>query len=86
MEPLDTLQAALAADPDDLESRYQLAVRLAASGDFPGALDEAMTILQRDRSFRDDLGRLTMIRIFSLLGKGSELASAYRRRMFNFMH
>ena len=45
-----------------------------------------MTILQQDRKFRDDIGRTTMIRIFTLLGKGSELAGAYRRRMFNFMH
>jgi thioredoxin-like negative regulator of GroEL len=45
-----------------------------------------MAILQQDRTFREDLGRTTMIRIFTLLGKGSELATAYRRRMFNFMH
>ena len=45
-----------------------------------------MTILQKDRSYGEDLGRMTMIRIFTLLGKGSELASSYRRRMFNFLH
>jgi thioredoxin-like negative regulator of GroEL len=34
----------------------------------------------------DDVGRTTMVRIFALLGKGSELTGQYRRRMFNFMH
>lgn len=81
-----SLEAAVAADPDDLESRYQLAVVLAAGGSYEPALDQCMAILQQDRTFRDDLGRTTMIRIFTLLGKGSELATAYRRRMFNFMH
>ena len=47
---------------------------------------KAMAILQADRSFRDDIGRLTMIRIFNLLGKGSDIAASYRRRMFAFMH
>ena len=80
------LASQLEAAPDDLEVCYQLAVRAAAEGDFEAALDLAMSILQRDREFRDDLGRTTMIRMFSVLGKGSDLAAGYRRRMFNFMH
>ena len=83
---LATLQAGVEKSPDDLEMVYQLSIALAAQGDFAAALDLAMSILQRDRKFRDDLGRLTMIRFFTLLGKGSDLAMQYRRRMFNFMH
>lgn len=86
IEGLETLEQQRATDPDDLETRYRIAVRAAAAGDYERALEESLGILQRDRGFRDDLGRLTMIRIFRLLGKGSELASRYRRRMFNFMH
>ncbi|MEQ8859798.1 MAG: tetratricopeptide repeat protein [Pseudomonadales bacterium] len=82
----EELQARLAGDGGDLEARYGLAVRAAAAGDYQPALDQALAILQADRTFRDDLGRLTMIRVFKLMGKGSELASQYRRRMFNFMH
>jgi putative thioredoxin len=73
-------------DPDDLEVRYQLAVRGVVQREYEFALDHAMAILQADREFRDDIGRTTMIRIFSLLGKGSDLASGYRRRMFAYMH
>lgn len=80
------LEARIAADADDLEARYQLAIRLAALDGYEPALEQAMAILQKDRKFRDDIGRLTMIRIFDLLGKGSPLASSYRRRMFNFLH
>lgn len=73
-------------DPEDLELCYQLALHEAAGGNFERALELAMSILQRDRTFRDDIGRVTMIRIFAVLGKGSELATGFRRRMFNFMH
>ena len=78
--------AALAADGDDLEARHALTVAEAAAGNAEAALEQAMTILQTDRSFRDDIGRKTMIRIFTVLGKGDALANRYRRRMFNFMH
>jgi putative thioredoxin len=83
---LAQLQASVDQLPDELEGVYQLAVKSAAAGDFATALELAMSILQRDRKFRDDLGRLTMLRFFSVLGKGSDLATSYRRRMFNFMH
>ena len=73
-------------DPDDLEVRYQLAVCGVVQREYEFALDHAMAILQADREFREDIGRTTMIRIFSLLGKGSDLASGYRRRMFAYMH
>lgn len=85
-EPVAVLNDKLAQDPDDLEVRYQLAVRLAGLDGFEAALEHALHILQSDRKFRDDIGRLTMIRIFDLMGKGSPLASSYRRRMFNFLH
>ena len=86
MASAEELAARLEADPDDLETRYQAAVRTAVDGDYERSLELAMGILQTDREFRDDIGRTTMIRVFALLGKGSELASQYRRRMFNFMH
>lgn len=86
MEDPDALAAKVDANPDDLEARYRLAVVLTHRQQYEGALEQAMSILRNDRTFRDDLGRLTMIRIFSVLGKGSDLATAYRRRMFNFMH
>ncbi len=86
LEPLEELEKRLAREPEDLETRYRMAVRTAVAGDYPRALDQALAILQADRGFRDDIGRLTMIRIFKLMGKGSELASRYRRRMFNFLH
>lgn len=85
-ESLATLEAALAKDPADLETRYRVAVQAAVAGDYERALEQALTVLRTDRSFRDDLGRLTMIRVFKLMGKGSELASRYRRKMFNYLH
>ncbi len=80
------LDRELKADANNLEAKYQLCVRCVVDGDVEMALEHAMDILRTDREFRDDIGRLTMIRIFALLGKGDAVASRFRRKMFNFMH
>ncbi len=86
MGELADIEAALSKNPDDLESRYAAAVVEAVYGNYEGALQHAMYILQKDRKFREDIGRATLVRIFALLPKGSELAKSYRRRMFALMH
>ena len=74
------------ANPDDLDARYRVAVLLASERRYEDALDQAMVILRQDRAYREDAGRMTMIRIMALMGKGSDVAKKYRRRMFNFLH
>ena len=86
LDDLATLTARHEADEDDLETTYALSVRLVCEEAYEPALELALEILRRDRKFRDDIGRLTLIRIFDVLGKGAPLAGTYRRRMFNFMH
>lgn len=86
MDGIETLQAAVAANPQDLESRYALAVVQMVAGETELALQMCLEILRDDREFRDDIGRLTMIRIFDVLGKGNEMATKYRRKLFNALH
>lgn len=86
LDDAQTLAARVQADEGDLEAAYALAVRLVEAEQYEQALELALDILRRDRTFREDIGRLTLIRIFDVLGKGAPLAGTYRRRMFNFMH
>ena len=86
MPELEELAAAVEANSADLELKYQLAVRHVVAERYEESLLVGLEILQADRTFRDDLGRLTMIRVFDVLGKGNELAGQYRRKMFNLMH
>ena len=83
---LEEVQVELEADPSNLDLRYRASILCAAGGGYEKALEHAMFILQTDREFQDDIGRATMVRIMSLLGKDSDTAKRYRRRMFNFMH
>ncbi len=73
-------------DANDLNALYETAVCEAADENYEAALEYCMTILRTDRTFREDVGRRTMITIMTAMGKGSELAQQYRRRMFAYMH
>lgn len=94
---LEIAQAAAAVDggargsrpeprADDLHALYDAAICEAANENYEAALEYCMTILRTDRAFREDAGRKTMITIMTAMGRGSELAQQYRRRMFAFMH
>jgi|TARA_Y100000588_G_scaffold254909_1_gene269434 putative thioredoxin len=86
MGSLDEAQVAVDSEPSNLEEQYRLSILLAQATRYEESLDHAMHILQADREFRDDIGRMTMIRVMTLLPKDSDVVKRYRRRMFNFMH
>ncbi len=86
MGTFSAVEESIAANPNDLEAAYQWAVLNVVDEEYETALQACMDILRKDRTFRDDLGRTAMIRIFAVLGKGNELATRYRRKMFAQMH
>ncbi len=75
------LEARLAADPGDLAARYDLASRAIAAQDFDGALDQLLEIVKRDRGFRDDIGRTTMLSVFELLAHDPAKVAHWRRAL-----
>ncbi len=82
----ETLRARIAADAGDLAVRLDLARMLAAKQDFRGALEELLEIVRRDRSFDDDIGRKTMLQIFSLLGADSDLMREFRGKLSSLLN
>ena len=65
---VDALQARLAANGDDIETRLALANALALRHDYRPAFEHLLDIVRRDRKFGDDVGRKTMLTLFTLLG------------------
>ena len=63
-----------------------LAYRLIADDQIEAALEELLELLKLDREWQEQKARATMIQVFDLLGKGNQIATAYRRKMFTFLH
>lgn len=75
------LQKKLQADPTDLEARDRLASLYAAKQQYREALEEWLTIVKRDRRFKDDGARKRMLQIFELIDPRSPLAEEYRDKL-----
>lgn len=84
--PLAELDAELAQQPDDLERRFQRAAVLLANDDFDGAMDALLTIARTDRSYRQDIGRTSLLALFDLLGAAHPLTQKYRRALSESLH
>ena len=80
------LQSRVEENSGDLQLRLHLAYRLIVDDQMEAALDLLLSILQIDRDWEEQKARITMIKVFNLLGKGNELATRYRRKMFTFLH
>ena len=70
-----------AQETEDLESRYRLAVCLAAGEQYQEALEVLLGIVTSDREFRDEAPRKAMLDVFNIIGNRSQLAEEYRTRL-----
>ena len=82
----DVLKARIVRDENDLEARLQLAHQHVARREYRPALEHLLEIVRRDRNYRDDIARKTMLKVFELLGTQDELVSEFRRKLASAMY
>lgn len=80
------LYARISANPEDLQTRLDLANLLVVQQRYEPAMEQLLEIVSRDRKFGDDVGRRTLLELFHLLGGTGELVTKYRRLMANVLH
>ena len=81
LPPTDALEARVVGNPADLEARFDLASALIARRNYAGALEHLLEIVRRDRAFREDIGRKTMLSVFDLAAHQPELVAQWRRKL-----
>jgi putative thioredoxin len=81
--PSDTaeVEQRLAKDPADHAARLEYAKALAGRGDFQGAVDQLLTIIEADREWNDQAARKQLLTVFEAAGVASEVARQGRRRL-----
>lgn len=75
------LRARLAADPADLQARFDLAVVLSAQNDADGAIDELLELFRRDREWNDGAAKTQLFKLFDSLGAADPRVHRARRRL-----
>jgi putative thioredoxin len=75
------LEARLAADPDDHQARYDLALARVGAGNSEGAIDDLLELFRRDREWNEGAAKAQLLKLFDSLGPKSEAAQKGRRRL-----
>ncbi len=79
------LQAKLAADPNDHQARYDLALALDAKGERDAALEALLEIVKRDRKWNDEGARKHLVTLFEAMGPTDPRTIAARRKLSSIL-
>ena len=80
-DDLDQANAAVDADPKDLDARHTLAMALFATGDHAGAMQHLLESIAIDRTWNDDAARIQILEFFTSLGPANTDVIAARRKL-----
>ena len=83
---VDTLEKKLAANPDDLDTRLQLAIQYQQEKNAEKALELLLSIMKTNKQFRDGEAKQIMLDIFKTLGHGDPLVTEYQRQLFSLLY
>lgn len=79
--PVAELMAAVEADPDNLQARFDLATALYGKGDVQAAVDQLLDLFRRDREWNDSAAKTQLFTIFEALDAKDPIALAGRRKL-----
>lgn len=75
------LRERLERQPEDQETRMQLANLLVAGGRYQEGLAELLALVIQDRAWNEAAARKAMLAVFNLLGGQNPLVAEYRRKL-----
>ena len=82
--PPEVLEAAIAANGDDLRARHLLGVHRIVAGDAEAGFDQFIEMLRRNRDFEDALPKKVLIDAFRVV-EDEDLVGRYRRKMSSLL-
>jgi len=77
----NALRLRIESEPDNLQARLDLAEQYIAQQNYEAALEQLIAIVERDRTFRDDIARKTMVSVFDMMRDAPQVVSHWRRQL-----
>lgn len=82
---IDKLRARLTADPNDAQTRFDLALALAAKGDRHGAAEELLHLVAKNRSWNEDAARKQLVQLFEAWGPSDPATISGRQKLSSLL-
>ena len=81
VDDLAPLEAAVVANPDDHQARFDLANAQMAAGQRDAAADNLLSIIASEREWNEGAARQQLLKLFEVVGLEDPWVSAQRRRL-----
>lgn len=75
------LLAALDKNPNDHQTRFDLATAYVARGDLGKAVDQLLLLIEKDRAWNEEAARKQLLKVFEAAGPTSDIVKSGRRRL-----
>ncbi len=82
---VDGLNAAVAANPNDPQARFDLALALNAKGDRQGAAEALLAIVSKNRAWDDDAARKQLVQFFDAWGPNAPATLSGRQKLSSLL-
>ncbi len=82
---VEQLRAKVAANPADLEARFDFALVLDGNGMREQAIDELLEIIRRNRKWNEDAARKHLLTLFEAMGPNDPRTLSGRRRLSSIL-
>lgn len=82
---VEALRAKVAADPNDAQARFDLALALNAKGDRQGALETLLALVARNRAWNDDAARKQLVQFFEAWGPTDPATTSGRQKLSSLL-
>jgi putative thioredoxin len=77
----DELGAKVAANPNDLQARFEYAEALSARGELEAASDQLLAIIEKNREWNEGAARAQLLKVFEAAGQTSDITKQGRRKL-----
>ena len=81
----EALAQKLAANPDDHQTRYELAIAEFAEGKKEEGMDNLLHLIRRKRDWNENAARLQLLKFFEALGPADPLTLQGRRKLSSIL-
>ncbi|MFO1127448.1 MAG: thioredoxin [Rhodospirillales bacterium] len=82
---LADLERKVAADPTNLQAKFDLALALYGGGRSEAAIDQLLDLIRRDNHWNDEAARKQLVKIFDALGPTHPLTAVSRRKLSSLL-
>ena len=82
---MEELMLRVEKNPNDHEANYDLAINFNTKGNYKAAIDCLLSVIEKDRNWKDDKARKQLVEIFNALGQQTQVVNEGRKRLSSIL-